>query len=83
MHKIVLDARELEHPQPLEQAVAILSQMDHESYLFMIHRKNPIPLLEMAKQRNYPTLSIQKEENLWHILISKNPNINLKELADV
>jgi len=83
MKRILFDARALEHPQPLEQGVRHLAQMDHESYLHMIHRKNPLPLLQMAQERGYQTLSQQDDEGVWHILITKNPNIRLKELPDV
>jgi hypothetical protein len=51
MQKILFDARELEHPQPLEKGVKHLLEMDEDSYLYMIHRKNPLPLLKMAEER--------------------------------
>ncbi len=81
MQKLVLDARALEHPKPLEEAVRLLQQMDETAYLHMIHRKNPIPLLQMAKERGYRTLSIEKPQGTWHIFITKNPQIDLKEKA--
>jgi len=83
MKKILFDARELEHPQPLEEGVRHLSQMDQDSYLYMIHRKNPIPLLQMAKERGYQTFSQEDSNGIWHILIAKNPNISLEELLNV
>ncbi len=83
MKRIVFDARELEHPQPLEEGVRHLAEMDHESYLHMIHRKNPVPLLQIAQKQGCQTLSYENADGIWHILITKNPTINLQELRDV
>lgn len=49
----------------------------------MIHRKRPIPLIELAKEKEFICLVKQDKQEMWHILISKNININLEELIDV
>ena len=82
MNKIILDARELEHPKPLEEASLILQKLDNSSYMYMLHRKNPIPLLDLANEHGFQTLSTQLG-NDWHILICKDQQINLEELLDV
>jgi hypothetical protein len=82
MDKILLDARELEHPKPLEKASKILQKLDNSSYMYMLHRKNPIPLLDLANEHGFITLSTQIGDD-WHILICKNNQINLEELLDV
>lgn len=83
MKKIELDAREMEHPVPLEKATSILKELDDEKYLYMVHRKNPIPLIEIAKGRGFQVLNREIREREWHIIIVKNPNTNLDELLDV
>ena len=83
MTKIALDAREMEHPIPLQLAMKHLKEMPTDTYLYMIHRKQPIPLIEIAKEKGFTYLSHQDLNETWHILISKHPNINLKELLDV
>jgi len=82
LKKILLDARELEHPIPLQLALNHLQKMDLDEFLYMIHRKNPIPLIEIAKEKNYAYLS-HNHKDIWHILICKNINSNLEELLDV
>lgn len=77
MIKIDLDARELEHPKPLEISMKILQNMDDSSYLYMVHRKNPIPLLEFAKGLHLQIVSKEDAQHIWHILISPNQNIDL------
>ena len=83
MKRIFLDAREMKHPEPLQQALHHLQVMSEEEYFYMIHRKNPIPLLETAKEKNFTFLVEQDKSETWHILISKNQKHNLKELLDV
>jgi hypothetical protein len=82
MDKITLDARELEHPKPLEEASRILQKLDNSSYMYMLHRKNPIPLLDLANEHGFQTLSTQIGDD-WHIIICKDQQINLEELLDV
>ena len=83
LKKIALDARELEYPKPLELAIKALRELDKESYFYMIHRKNPIPLLDLAREQNFQVLSREDAKKEWHILICKNPHINLTELLNV
>ena len=83
LKKIDLDARELEHPKPLEHAIRALRELDDESYFYMLHRKNPIPLIDMAHEQGFKTLSREDETGNWHILIAKDPAIELEELLRV
>lgn len=83
MKKIPLDAREMEHPQPLEKATTILKEMDRESFLYMLHRKNPIPLIELAKGLGYQVFNHEDNTGQWHILIAKDTSVNLSEFLDV
>jgi len=82
VRKIFLDARELEHPKPLEQAIVALRELDDESYFYMLHRKNPIPLLSLAEGQSFKLLSYEESEGVWHILISKNREIDLNNLIE-
>jgi len=83
LKKIALDARELEHPKPLEHAIRLLHQLNDENYLYMLHRKNPIPLIDMAQEQGFTILSREEPSGEWHILICKNPAISLKDLLRV
>jgi uncharacterized protein (DUF2249 family) len=75
--KIALDARELEHPKPLELSMKALQELDEESYFYMIHRKNPIPLIDLASEQHFQVLNKEDAEGNWHILIAKNSAIDL------
>jgi TusA-related sulfurtransferase len=80
--RIFLDARELEHPVPLERAIQALRELSEDDYFYMIHRKQPIPLIEMAKTQGFEVFS-RESEGTWHILIAKTHGLDLQGLCDV
>ena len=80
MKRYLLDARSLEHPEPLERAISILRKLDNDSYLYMVHRMQPVPLLALANDYNLNHLSICDNNEVWHILISPNLDIDLNTL---
>ncbi len=82
MVKIFLDAREMAHPEPLVQSVEHLKDMDEHHYFYMLNTLNPLPLLDIAKNNGFHTLSREDSKGLWHILISKE-RIELEALLDV
>ena len=84
MKKILLDAREMPHPEPLQHALSYLQKMSNEEYLYMLNRKKPIPLIEVAKEKVFAHHSYEDRPNsCWHILICKDIDCNLEELLDV
>jgi len=83
LRKIGLDARELEHPAPLEMAMKIMHTLDDSTYFYMLHRKKPLPLIDLAKAHHFQILSKKDVSNEWHILICKDKTICLDDLLDV
>ena len=81
--KIFLDARELEHPVPLERAIHALRELKENNYFYMIHRKNPIPLLDLAREQGFNVFSKEDDKQTWHILICKENDTDLEALCDV
>ena len=79
MTRRFLDARSMEHPEPLEKAIAILRSLDGESYLYMLHRKEPVPLIALAKEHGLNYRSHCDEEGEWHILITPNTDVELED----
>jgi len=51
--EIVLDCRELEAPEPLNLAVETLPKLDGTNYIKMLHRLEPMMLLNILKENNY------------------------------
>ncbi len=71
------------HPEPLEKGISALRELDEHSYLYMLNRKNPIPLINLAKEHGFQTLTHQDDDQQWHILISRVEESLLQELLDV
>jgi len=83
MRRIGLDTRKLEHPEPLEMALKVLQTLKEDTYLYMLHRKKPIPLIDLAKENHF-SFYLHKDKNEdWHIIISKNSNEDLSQYLDV
>ena len=83
MRRIGIDTRELAHPEPLEMAIKILQQLTEETYLYMLHTKNPIPLLDLAQEHGYRTFSRENKVGDWEIIITKNAHAILADLLGV
>ena len=77
LNQIRLDARGLQHPAPLEKGMKILDSLGDDEYLYMLHHKKPIPLIDFAKEQNCQVIHKQDDKKQWHILISKNRDIDL------
>ncbi len=83
MRKLGIDTRELAHPEPLEIAIKTLQQLNSDTYLYMLHSKNPIPLLDLAQEQGYRTLSQENSVGDWEIIITSNKDVALKDLLSV
>jgi hypothetical protein len=83
MSKIFLDAREMEHPEPLQISLAHLKSMVDSDYFYMLNFKNPTPLIEVAKEKGFFILEHEDSSDEWHIIITKNSELILEELVNV
>jgi len=83
MRKIGLDTRNLEHPEPFEMSIKILRTLDMDSYLYMLHRKKPLPLIDLANEHKFQVFTHQDTHEHWHILISKNTSEDLSTYLNV
>lgn len=77
---ILLDTRELDHPIPLEMAVNSFKKLSGDEVIQMIHRREPIPLFEIILKNGGRFRSIQLEENLWHIYITRSKTLDLEAI---
>ncbi|MCI4407275.1 MAG: DUF2249 domain-containing protein [Sulfuricurvum sp.] len=77
---ILLDTRELDHPIPMEMAVNAFKKLSGDEVIQMIHRREPIPLFEIILKNGGRFRSIQLEENLWHIYITRSKTVDLEAI---
>jgi len=83
VNKIYIDAREMEHPLPLEKGIAAIAALGENDYIYMLNKRNPIPLINLAKVHSLNVLSKEDNDDIWHILISKADKIILESLLNV
>ncbi len=68
--EIVVDGRGLEHPEPLERALAALDQLQPGQRLrFLIHRQ-PYPLYDILSRHHYAYTVEARPDGHFEILIS-------------
>ena len=67
--EILIDVSELEAPEPFEKVVALVSAMKPGQYIRMLHRKQPLPLIQMLEDNGYACRAIEHQPSDWEILI--------------
>jgi TusA-related sulfurtransferase len=77
--EIRLDARGLEHPEPLERALAAMRRLGDGEYLHMLLHRCPYPLLELAEKQGFVHTE-GEHEGVWHIFIAKDASLPLETL---
>lgn len=77
---ISIDAREMEHPIPLELTIEAFKKLKGSEIIHLIHRREPLPLFEILTKNGGFYLSRETIEGVWHIHITRDPNLNLEAL---
>lgn len=66
---IELDVRDLEPPEPLEQALAALAALKPGERLRMLHHREPFPLYSMLRERGFTYRTTQMDDGSYEVLI--------------
>ena len=66
---IELDVRDLEPPEPFQQALAALAALKPGERLRMLHRREPFPLYVMLNERGFSHRTTQLADGSYEILI--------------
>lgn len=66
---IELDVRDLEPPEPMQQALAALATLRPGERLRMLHHREPFPLYAMLRERGYTHRTTQLADDTYEILI--------------
>ena len=64
-----LDVRDLEPPEPMQQALAALAVLKPGEQLCMLHNREPFPLYTMLRERGYTYRTTQLADGNYEILI--------------
>lgn len=66
---IELDARDLEPPEPMQQALAALAVLKPGEQLRMLLHREPFPLYAMLRERGFTHRTTQLADGSYEILI--------------
>lgn len=66
---IELDVRDLEPPEPLQQALAALTLLKPGEQLRMLHHREPFPLYAMLRERGFTFRTTQLADDSYEVLI--------------
>lgn len=67
--ELLLDVSEYEAPQPFEKAVQLISQINTGEYIRMLHRKKPLPLIQLLQENGFACVIRTGLQNTWEIII--------------
>ncbi len=76
----VLDASEMEHPEPFEISTAILVKLERGEYFRLLHRRIPYPLFEFCKGLSLEYEVKEGDSTAYEIIVYFKEDFNvLKE----
>ena len=64
-----LDVRDLEPPEPLQQALAALAVLKPGEQLRMLHHREPFPLYAILRERGFTYRTRQLADDNYEVLI--------------
>lgn len=83
--ELFIDVSEYEPPQPFEEVIQLLKQMKSGEYIRMLHRKKPVPLLQLLQENGFNFIVLNdkttgkeksvshqsrvRDDSLWEIII--------------
>lgn len=85
--ELFIDVSEYEPPQPFEEVMQLLMKMKTGEYIRMLHRKKPLPLLQILQDNglNYKTRQIKtiSQKTISKKTISQEALINNSILWEI
>jgi uncharacterized protein (DUF2249 family) len=64
-----LDVRDLEPPEPMQQALAALATLKPDEQLRMLHHREPFPLYPILRERGFTYRTTQLADDTYEVLI--------------
>ena len=69
VREILINASEMEAPQPFEEVLKRLKTLQPDQYIHMLHRKQPLPLVQLLEQNGYVVSMREGQTIPWEIFI--------------
>jgi len=73
--EILINVSEDEAPIPFEKVSKRISQMKSGEYIRMLHRKKPLPLIQILQENGLKCIIMQGQHTAWEIIIWKKQDL--------
>jgi len=73
--ELLIDVSGLDHPQPFEEVMSCLKNLREGSYLHMLHRRTPYPLLQILNENGFDFIITDTEKKAFEALIWKTEDL--------
>ena len=80
--EILLDARQMEPPEPFVAAMNILRQLQAGKYLHMMHRRKPRLLYPELDAMGFTSHTVLDRDETYHILVWRDEDIAASSAVD-
>ncbi len=78
-HELFINVSEYDAPKPFEKVLQLVAEMKDGEYIRMLHRKKPLPLVQMLQENGFECRILPGQQTQWEIIIW---NINDSSTAD-
>ena len=67
--EVFIDVSEEEAPKPFEIVLEQIAQLKNRQYIRMLHRKKPLPLIQILETNGFSCRMFSGEQTEWEVLI--------------
>ena len=82
IQEILIDVSEDEAPKPFEIILQQLSQLKKGEYIRMLHRKQPLPLIQMLDENGFVYRMFAGKQTPWEIIIWSKQDLLTHEFCN-
>jgi len=79
--ELLIDVSDYEAPEPFEAVLKLTSQIKNGEYIRMLHRKQPLPLLQMLQENGYEYRMFPGQQTEWEIIIWHSQDLPVKDFC--
>jgi hypothetical protein len=79
--ELLIDVSEDEAPKPFEEVTKLLTTMADGEYVRVLHRKKPIPLIQLLQENGFECKIIPGQSTTWEIIIWKKLDLTVNDFC--
>ena len=73
--ELIVDVSDEEAPKPFELVLERIAQLNQGEYIRMLHRKQPLPLIQVLEKNGYGCKMSPGQQSQWEIIIWNKQDI--------